>query len=97
MYFYLTLSYTCTMKYSLWAFFKQAKLQYVHVILKISEHFQLIVRMLYNMILLKALVFTSCKFTAEERDAWRRKGRLVCVLIKLFTRHYTIVVNDTSV
>ena len=33
--------------------------------------------MLYNVIFIQALVSTSCKFTAEEREAWRKKGRPV--------------------
>ncbi|XP_052094995.1 E3 ubiquitin-protein ligase UBR3-like [Mytilus californianus] len=42
-----------------------------------KEHYQLIVMMLYNVIFIQALVSTSCKFTAEEREAWRKKGRPV--------------------
>ena len=42
-----------------------------------KEHYHLIVRMLYNVIFVQALVSTSCKFTVEEREAWRKKGRPV--------------------
>ena len=46
-----------------------------------TEHYHLIVRMLYNVIFVQALVSTSCKFTVEEREAWRKKGRPVSFII----------------
>ncbi|XP_074659002.1 E3 ubiquitin-protein ligase UBR3-like [Tubulanus polymorphus] len=42
-----------------------------------KEYFQCIVKVLYNVLYVKALAVMSCKFTEEERDAWRRKVQQV--------------------
>ncbi|XP_035829845.1 E3 ubiquitin-protein ligase UBR3 isoform X2 [Aplysia californica] len=39
------------------------------------EHLDFLIQMLYNMVYVQALVYLSLKFSSEERDAWRRKGR----------------------
>ncbi|XP_069111047.1 E3 ubiquitin-protein ligase ubr3-like [Argopecten irradians] len=42
-----------------------------------KEHFILLTKMLYNVVFIQALACTSCKFTMDEREAWRKKGRKV--------------------
>ena len=42
-----------------------------------SEHFDFLVQMLYNVVYVQALAVMSCKFTSEEREAWRKKGQKV--------------------
>ncbi|XP_061179951.1 E3 ubiquitin-protein ligase ubr3-like [Saccostrea echinata] len=39
------------------------------------EHFESVLRVLYNVVYIKAIATTSCTFTSEEREAWRKKGR----------------------
>ncbi|KAK3103122.1 hypothetical protein FSP39_016629 [Pinctada imbricata] len=39
------------------------------------EHYQCLIRVLYNVTYIQALASTSCKFTPDEREAWRTKGR----------------------
>ncbi|KAL5006565.1 hypothetical protein ScPMuIL_015371 [Solemya velum] len=39
------------------------------------EHFAFLVKMLYNVVFVQALTVMSCKFTKDEREAWRKKGR----------------------
>ncbi|XP_041366438.1 E3 ubiquitin-protein ligase UBR3-like [Gigantopelta aegis] len=42
-----------------------------------TEHFDFLVQMLYNVVYVQALAVMSCKFTSEEREAWRKKGQKV--------------------
>lgn len=40
-----------------------------------TEHLEFVIQMLYNLVFVQALAYTSCKFSSDERDAWRKKGR----------------------
>ncbi|XP_052682389.1 E3 ubiquitin-protein ligase ubr3-like [Crassostrea angulata] len=40
-----------------------------------KEHFECVLQVLYNVVYIKAIAATSCTFTSEEREAWRKKGR----------------------
>uniref|UniRef100_A0A2C9KCF7 E3 ubiquitin-protein ligase n=1 Tax=Biomphalaria glabrata TaxID=6526 RepID=A0A2C9KCF7_BIOGL len=40
-----------------------------------AEHLDFIIQMLYNLVYVQALAYLSCKFSSDERDAWRKKGR----------------------
>lgn len=42
-----------------------------------KEHYLFLVKALYNVTFVQALITTSCKFTPEEREAWKKKGRMV--------------------
>lgn len=44
----------------------------------LPEHFECVLQVLYNVVYIKAIAATSCTFTSEEREAWRKKGRHVC-------------------
>ncbi|XP_048246065.1 E3 ubiquitin-protein ligase UBR3-like [Haliotis rufescens] len=44
-----------------------------------EEHFDFLVQMLYNVVYIQAMSVISCKFTPEEREAWRKKGQHVPV------------------
>lgn len=44
----------------------------------LTEHFECVLQVLYNVVYIKAIAATSCTFTSEEREAWRKKGRHVC-------------------
>ncbi|KAL3831654.1 hypothetical protein ACJMK2_023382, partial [Sinanodonta woodiana] len=39
-------------------------------------HYHFLLKMIYNMVFLQALVMMSCRFTEEEREAWRKMGAL---------------------
>lgn len=40
-----------------------------------SEHLDFVIQMLYNLSYVQALTYISCRFSNDERDAWRRMGR----------------------
>ncbi|XP_064614037.1 LOW QUALITY PROTEIN: E3 ubiquitin-protein ligase ubr3-like [Liolophura sinensis] len=40
-----------------------------------KEHYSCLVQMLYNAVFVQSLAALTCKFTDEERAAWRTKGR----------------------
>ncbi|GFO41994.1 E3 ubiquitin-protein ligase ubr3 [Plakobranchus ocellatus] len=40
-----------------------------------TEHLDFVIQMLYNLVYVQALTYISCKFSSDERDAWRRLGR----------------------
>ncbi|RUS88154.1 hypothetical protein EGW08_004116 [Elysia chlorotica] len=40
-----------------------------------AEHLDFVIQMLYNLTYVQALTYISCKFSNDERDAWRRMGR----------------------
>ena len=43
----------------------------------LSEYYQCIVQALYNLVYVQAVSVMSCKFTEEERSAWREKSKEV--------------------
>lgn len=43
----------------------------------VAEHYSCLVQMLYNAVFVQSLAALTCKFTDEERAAWRTKGRNV--------------------
>ena len=38
----------------------------------ITEHYEFLVRVVYNVTFIQALCVLTCKFTEDEREAWKR-------------------------
>lgn len=55
-----------------------------------------IIKALYNLSFVQALCVMSCKFTEEERIAWRSKAKEVCLTLKclVFPQVATLYIYD---
>ena len=49
--------------------------------INVSGHFEFLVKVIYTMVYVQSLCVITCKFAEDEREAWRKKGRMVGHLI----------------
>ena len=47
------------------------------IYLLFAEHYECIVKCIYNLVYVQACAVISCKFTADERSAWWMKAKQV--------------------